>query len=240
MADIKSIIERISKLRALSSSSNVNEASTAAAIAEKLIQEYNLSEAELQATTGKSDPIVEGAVLYSSGRIVPWKSELALSLAAHMGVFVYNQISLSDKGRQVSNYRMVGRQSDIDILHYQYCFFVYEIERLADRNCARVRGVSIEKLSYCAGAVCAIMVKLRNEKKLVQAQATTAALAIIDNKYNEAKENLESRIKLGKSNYNPQSRFDANAFQRGQKAGENIHVNTDMNTRVSVSGRLGT
>lgn len=45
------LIEKIRKLRALSLSENVHEAAAAAAAAERLIQEHNVAEAELEAAS---------------------------------------------------------------------------------------------------------------------------------------------------------------------------------------------
>lgn len=245
MADIKSILDKVIKLRTLADqTTNANEAANAAGQAERLIQEYSLSEAELQAkdnSVGKA--VIEGAVLYSSGRKVPYKSSLAIQLSEHYGVYLYNDITYSDSGRQVSNYRMCGRESDIGLLHYNYCYFIFEIERLADLNCSKQRGVSVEKLSYSAGCVAGIMERLRAEKRAMQNQATSSALAILDNKHKEAKafacgkvaglaRNVERQEKLiakGKGIRYSHSQTDYGAYTRGKEAGASIHANAGLN-----------
>jgi uncharacterized protein DUF2786 len=46
-AKLQVVIEKIKRLRSLSSSSNINEATTAAALANNLLDQYRLSEADI-------------------------------------------------------------------------------------------------------------------------------------------------------------------------------------------------
>src|SRR4029079_8147154 len=71
------LIAKIQKLRALASSANVHEAAAAAAAAERLIQEHNLSEAEVATGAGDEDEPVEASEIAGTMKqLETWKGEL--------------------------------------------------------------------------------------------------------------------------------------------------------------------
>lgn len=227
---IQDIIEKVQKLRALSRSSNLNEAQNAAAVAEKLIAQYRLSEAELSAEKKISEPIIEASqYLYESGRVTRWKKLLALRLASHYGVYTFNNADYSG-GRKKSQYVMIGRETDIQILQYNYEYLVREITDLCDLCILSFsRGVSVERNSFCEGAVDGIMEKLREEKGNVEKQATSAALVILNNKKAEAETFAHKKyddLKTTKS-YSYGQR-DYASYSKGKSMGSNIQINSGL------------
>src|SRR6266849_6358620 len=85
---IDKIIERIQKLNKLATSSNVNEAAAAAAMAQRLMTEHRISEAQLSAEHDEADaPITDMDVLAASGNKRPqtWLVWLATGAARANG-----------------------------------------------------------------------------------------------------------------------------------------------------------
>jgi len=237
---LQNIIEKIQKLRNLSSSPNIHEAHTAAAMAEKLIAEYQLTEAQLTADNQMSAPIIEAQTfLYETGKVVQWKSRLALLLANHYGVYIYNSVGFSEKGRKTTNYAMVGRESDIAILQYQFEYLIRTIEMLGGMACpSEKRGVSVERNNWCLGAVDGFMEKLDAEKKASRQNATSAALVVLDNKHREAMQWAHNKHSLTRSRQTSYGSKDREAYERGKMVGGNIQVNAGMNGGGSTP-RLG-
>lgn len=125
------IIEKVQKLLALSKSSNANEAAAAANAANKLIDTYRLSEADLECMADAGEPIEEDSeYIYESGKVTPWKTALVSHLVKHYGCVHWNDTSYAT-GRQVSRYRLVGRRSDIGITKYMFAYLSAECQRLA-------------------------------------------------------------------------------------------------------------
>lgn len=230
MSDIQSVLEKVRKLRTLATSSNLNEAANAAAAAERLIAEFRISEAQLSSERNISQPIIRAqSYLYETGKITQWKSDLALKLSNHYGVYVYNELGSSATGRKTSKYVMMGRESDIQILQYVFDYLMKEIVRLAD-ICVFTygRGVSVERNSFCLGAVDGIMNKLRAEKDAQESVATSAAMVLLNNRRAEAKAYTEGSIKLIKHKSASHGRFSSKHYQDGKQEGAKIQINPGM------------
>lgn len=236
---IQDIIAKVQKLRALSASANINEASNAAAVAERLIAEYRLSEAELTAENKISAPIIEAQqFLYETGKVVQWKSLLALLLSKHYDVYVYNNGDYST-GRKFTRYAMIGRESDIQVLQYNYEYLTREIQQLCDLLCfSDKRGISVERNSFCQGAVDGIVAKIREEKKAVETNATSAALVVLNNKYGEAKKEAYQKHHLTQSKNYSHSQFDGSAYARGKTVGGKIQINSGLSGSSSQNKYL--
>lgn len=84
MASLDTVLSRVKKLLALSTSSNVHEAASAFAAAQALITRYQLSTLLAGASEDSSDPITDGREqpLERSKRFRRWKLFLASGLAA--------------------------------------------------------------------------------------------------------------------------------------------------------------
>ena len=224
------IVEKVQKLLALSKSSNANEAAAAAAVANRLIDQYRLSEADLEADMDAiMEPIEEDPdFIYESGKVTAWKTLLVSVLVKHYGCAYWNDCSYAT-GRKVSRYKLVGKRSDVGIVRYMFAWLMSECTRLADleaKGCGRVFVAS-----YCQGFVNGVAGQLRASRAEVQKQATSAAIVKIDAREQEALDalyKLHSNLRVQKSYSHAQ--MDANAFNMGRTKGANMHLGASLNS----------
>jgi hypothetical protein len=226
---MSTIIEKINQLRALSRSSNINEATAAALAADKLIAKYRISEAELQLSNNLTDfPVkCDPDTLYESGRVIPWKRDLAASLANHYGCFIFNDVTHSNSGRKISRYRLVGIETDIAIVRYMFAWLVTEIERLSRSHC--VSKGSVYANSYCQGVVFGIKTQLDKLKKEQRFSAnqnghTSTALQCLDNRVTKAESVARMQYKLRTVNPTTHSKINIRAYNLGIERGKSIHL----------------
>lgn len=226
MENIQSIIEKISNLRKLSTSSNANEAAVAAAMADKLIAKYRLSEAELEIKEEKfSQPEFDDGFVYETKRITKWKNSLILFISKHYGCAVYNSIGYdNNSGRSISRYKLVGSKEDMSIVKYMFSWLTGEIERLCHKE-SKGKG-HIYSNSFCIGAVSGIVQQMNLSKKEVASTVTNStALARVDNKFETANSFMNNNLKLGKSKTTSNSsQIDYTAYNKGIEVGKNIHL----------------
>lgn len=233
-----SIIDKIRQLRALSQSSNVNEAAAAAAAADRLISKHRISEAEIAIANRAADlPAEEDQfVLYETARVIRWKQSLAMLLSKHYGCAVWNDcvFGASDGGRKISRLRMVGLKSDMEIVRYMFAWLTTEIERLSKSHCAG-RG-HIYSQSYCEGAVSGIKAQLdlvKQEERLAasKSEQTTTALACLDGRLNKAELALHSlHTNLKTVRTYSHRHLDGSAYRVGEQVGKSIHLGKVMGT----------
>lgn len=155
---IEAVIGKIQKLRRLARSTNLNEAAAAAAAADRLIQEYGLAEAELQAEgkTEKEAPVEDSSPLASWRRAPTWQRILATRLIRHYDCAGYMRWAWAG-GEQVLQHCVVGRPTDMAAARYMYGWLTVEIERLAQLH--RGKGRSYLD-SFRRGAVQGVCDKL--------------------------------------------------------------------------------
>lgn len=176
MADLSSVLEKIRKLRALATSTNVHEASAAAAMADRLMQEYRIAEAQLESAnaTVEEPAIGDPNPLISWNRnITNWQNWLGDGLCKHYGC---RGLTSTRSGMRV--FLIYGRPQDIATVRYMYAWLTSEIVRLVNLN-----GTGQGKAwrdSYCKGAVVGILEAMKAEEQKARAQATSQAHAIID------------------------------------------------------------
>ena len=231
---LSSILDKVRHLRELSKSSNIHEATTAAAMADRLISKHRISEAELSMATKAADlPAQEDSVfLYETAKVTPWKRSLVQVLSNHYGCAVFNDIihkpnSKTNGFRKVTRYRLVGILSDMEITRYMFAWLSEEIERLSKSHCAGQGHVYSQ--SYCQGAVAGIKTQLdivkREQKNSAIESGQTTALACLDERYNNASRTmyaLHSNMTTVKSNSH--SHFDSNAYNLGVAIGKSIDL----------------
>jgi hypothetical protein len=227
-----SIIDKVQKLLALSQSSNANEAAAAAAAANKLIDQYRLSEADLSSSSLENDSLVEdNKFVYSTGRIVPWKSNLIITLASHYGCAIFNSISFSPSGRRESNYKLIGKQSDIQITHYMFNWLSMECQRLSEKEAYGKGRVFVS--SYCQGFVAGIRHQLIKSREEAKQNATTSAIVKIDSREQEAKHLMNKLYNLKNYKASSASRIDPRAFDAGLDRGKSIHLGKGLDSSTS-------
>ena len=235
MSDINKIIEKVKGLLAMSrGSANANEAATAAALANKIIDEYRLQECDLEGSEENvSEPVEEDSdYIYQSGKVTPWRCLLIKILARHYGCAHWNDCDYS--ARKISRYRLVGRRSDIGITRYMFAWLSTECTRLSQLEAKGMGRVFIA--SYCEGFVNGVAQQLKTSRVDVAAQHSSAALVKIDARLQDSKDamyKLHNNLRTVKTK--SQSQFDSLAFSAGQVRGKSVHLGASMgagNTRM--------
>lgn len=234
MTNIESIIDRINKLRALSKSDNINEAAAAAAAANKLIDQHRLSESELEKDDCEKEIILKDNIpLYECARITQWRTALANVLAKHYSCAIYNST-----GFRLNRYTLVGRKSDIDLVHYMYSWLSTEIERLSasaskGKNFDRSRG-RIFAGSFSLGAVEGISQQLNASRKEAAVDASATALVRLEARWAEADSFLRKTVDKLKETKGKPIMVNMKAFDTGVETGKNIHLGAKLNEAQGV------
>ena len=220
---MNAIVDKIRKLRALASSANLNEAAAAAAAAERLIQEHNLAEAEIAASgEAPADERVEAEEIGTfKGKLATWQSNLVVHLMMAYQCSGYWQ--RTRRNGVIVGYRFVayGRPSDLATFRYQAAFYALEIERLAQES-GQGRGRRFLN-SFRLGAVRAIGEALAAVRAEVKLAATTTALAVVDQRAEEAKRRRDEENGDLLNGRKRPSQVDREAYQAGREAGSLIN-----------------
>lgn len=233
---IDSIIAKVQKLLALANSSNANEAASAAAAANRLIDQYRLSEADIATDSVEIDPMMEDDhFIYETGRIIPWKQSLVTVIAGHYGCAVFNSVTYPT-GRKVSRFKLVGRKSDIAIVNYMFSYLSTECMRLCEKE-AYGQG-KVFAASYCAGFVAGIRQQLSESRKEAEKVATSTAIVAINNRQKEAADFMNSLYRLKSVKGGSSARTDYGAFSAGMRQGRNTHLGSGLNSAGNGGVRL--
>jgi len=213
-----SILDKIRKLRALAQSDNVNEAASAAAAAERLIQEHDIAEAELHVTEEEpcffdaADPVASFAK-----KVPTWQTILLASLSRQYhtaGIWIGPV------------YKVAGRPSDVATLRYQFAYFTAEVTRLALKH-GKGKGRTWSN-SFRNGAVSAIRDSLQTAKAEARAHATSTALAIVDSRATMAKQALTTAFpSVRKRSVNAGS-LNGDGFEAGKQAAAGINQRSQL------------
>ncbi len=228
MSKIDSIIEKVQKLLALAKSSNINEAAAATAAANKLIDQYRLSEADLSLSSEDDQIVEDDGFVYETGRIIPWKNSLAITLAKHYGCAMFNS-TIYPNGRKVSRYKLIGKKSDIQITKYMFSWLTAECNRLLEKE-AYGKG-KIFSQSYCQGFVSGVSQQLVQSRAAAKQEASSSAIIKIDAREQEAVSFMNKLYNLKSSKAHSASRIDPRAFDAGMSKGKSIHLGQSLNNK---------
>ena len=241
---LEAVIEKVKKLLALSTSSNANEAAAAASAANRLIDQFRLSELDIATDTSEVDPMVEdNGYIYETGRVSQWKAELVRVLAKHYGCAHYNDINRVN-GRKQSRFKLVGRTSDIQIVRYMFSWLSLECQRLADieakgksnavvigddGNAEFIEGggrVFVE--SYKEGFVAGIRSQLEISRAQCKKEASSQAIIKLDNRFEESRAFMYSMHNLTRSRATSSRQVHAGAFASGKSRGASMHLGSAL------------
>lgn len=226
------IITKIKDLFALASStSSLDEAATATALAQKLLDKYQLSLADL--ASSNQENIIEQFVSKNK-RCTTWKGILINYLASSN----YTK-ALFIPG---FGYKLIGRKSDIELVSYFWNSIVVQIEQLTDN--AIKNGVGSGKSfsnSFKSGASQTVINRLkvaREESKKEAEQTEQGKKGLIWlSKKNEEVEQYLKRFKL-KANVNKPV-YAFNAYAAGIEAGNQVNLAIGLNTKEKSNKLLG-
>lgn len=245
---ISKIIARINQLRAISKSTHSRaESETTAALAAKLIAEYQLSEATIEAESGKTDdPLdLDGEhIIYETSRNTEWKYQLAHGLADLNGLFIYNaQVRSAETHRRKSRYRIIGKRSAIAITQYMWSYLTETITELADQFVppTRKRGVNPDRESWCLGAVRGFLDKMNAAKREAVQQSTSAAMVLVNNAARDAQTAFvkHTGIRFTYSKHSSSAGGVSDMYNSGYRQGGKLNVNPGMGGGGNGPNRLG-
>ena len=221
------VLDKVRKLRALATSSNVFEAAAAAGAAERLLHQHELSEAEVEGAGDEPRERAEpaGECLDSHGaNVTRWRSTLAAYLADVHGCTTWIEPHWSHEAGNTSwKVRIAGRPSDIAIVHYLHTWLTAEILRLVVSE-GRGHGRSWRN-SYAWGAVAGIQRQMDRARAEMRAAATSSALAVIRGRLAEATSAAPHGLRTLRK---PSPARDRNALEHGQRAGEVLHISATL------------
>lgn len=215
---IESVIAKIQKLRALSRSTNANEAAAAAAAADRLIHEHRLSEAELEAKGEGGEAPDDGGSLFSERRKTAWQWELARVLSKHYDVAAWSE---RERATGLATYRMVGRASDVATVRYMFHWLSSEVRSLREREPGYYRA------SFALGVVVGISVtleRLASERRQPGRGHETGGAIVLASRLDAAKAKrteIAGELRKARRSDGPS---DRDAIARGILAGREIDI----------------
>lgn len=231
-------LEKVKKLLKLSTSNNPNESATAAAMAQQIMDKYNISQLaineanpSIEVKTDIVDTGANGEPVDSGGRLTQWRIFLITSLATANGCVSY----INRRYRDKTSIFLIGERNSVQTINYLYKYFSSEIDRLANQNCSGTGRIYSN--NYRIGAVTAINDRLKEQrfetiKQLKGEQNNNqTALAVIDkavvrfeNKINEAREFMNKNKNMGKNYQYSKTVGNYQARQHGYSDGRKINM----------------
>jgi Protein of unknown function (DUF2786) len=222
----ENIIDKVRKLRALAdnAAATVDEAASAARAAELLIQKHALAEAELgSASQGVMEGIIndDNPLTDWDQRQTRWQNVLLHALAEN-----YNCSNVLKRKDGKLNIFTIGRPSDIEVMRYQFAYFVLELTRLAQMLAPRTLQRGTGKTwhnSFYHGAVNAIIDSLKSARTEVTKQATSNAIIFINNHMLQV-EALKNKLYPDSRTVYTKTHIDRDAYEMGQQAGAGLQA----------------
>lgn len=234
------IIEKIQKLMALANKgTNVNESAAAMAQAQTLLMKHRLSMAEVElADKAFKNPenITEGTrPLYEGQRIVHWKSTLAYYVANLNSCKMFYH-----HGFKSVRYMLVGRASDMEIVHYFYESITGHIERLCKETMSAGLGTGKTfSNNFKHGAVETVVQRLTEEQNKIRSEYQgSAALVLVDRKGVEVEQWMKQNMNLRKMQNTNVARGNNNARNLGREAGQRVPLNKGIGGGSNRGGGL--
>jgi hypothetical protein len=227
--DLEKIIAKINLLMAKAAGSNSEEeAKTAARIADELISKYRINKAVVDNATqdqnAEEDKIIQFC-LETRGRRSNWHEMLIRVLVDRYSSAFYMSFTYPE-GRKVTNYMVVGKTSDIQLVEFLHSFLTQKIENLCKMHCLG-RGLNYA-LSWCEGAVMGVretlnLAKVQQQKEAETNKEMSQALAIFDGRKTEVENYLRENLRLGKAQGIGGS-YRSDAIAHGREVGRNIKI----------------
>jgi hypothetical protein len=221
MADER-IIERVKRLLALSTSSNVNEAANAAAKAQELMTRHRIEAAELHASSGNASEPIDDEVAFETKSTIPWRTNLIAGIARPNGCEVYTQRNRRD-GVSV---HLLGSKSSVSAVTYLYAYLSREVDRLAHEEGRSGNRTRSWLRDFRLGAVAEISRRLAEASEATTetyVDSNSSALAIIDD---EARRLADKVDALGLKDGRAAQVNDRSAFVSGMDAGSTVRIDS--------------
>ncbi len=234
------IEDKIKKLLRLSKGAGTpEEAATAAARAQELIDKYNIDRAILdKKENAVEEPIKEFTINYGK-KYSTWKAELAYTLSKHNNLFQF---------RRGAQSIIIGRESDFNSFLYMYNFLLKEIDNIYKKLSS---GLGLGKeygQSFRLGVVDTLKRRLQESraeyrKKLMEQsdeahrEELSTALIKVDAQYSLAKQYADEKFKL---KYTSARNYRGSGYDDGRSAGNFINLgnaNRSINSGQKALGK---
>lgn len=234
------VIGKINALRKIADSTHSKaEKETCLTLAAKLIAEFQLEESELAVKDSANAELIDldsESIIYESGRISQWNSELACGIASLNGLYIINAwVRNAETHRKGNRYRVIGRRSDVEIALYMMSYLTTMITELSfdyvPGNRDGKRGVNPERESWSLGCVRGFIAKMQAAKDDVNKAASCTALVFIGNKVEEAKTAYMAKAgikKMRNTSYRPKGQITGETYHSGFRKGQTLTVNPGM------------
>jgi len=235
----ESILNRIQKLLKMSTENGAseNEAMLAADKAQKLLQEHNLSIADIK-DDSQAEPMDSEDVEVDRDL---WKGYIRNATAKLYFCSTYSTMKLDTHYKRVKVITFVGRKSNRMVATEMCKYFINTVERLADEEFKEVPGsrASINKMAHAfkQGAASKLSSRLRRRYEEIAPayipQGNPDGLPVLyKNEQMAITKWLEDQgIKL-RSAKSSMSIRDRVAYSRGSEKGDGIGINTQINART--------
>jgi len=235
------IVDRIKKLLALSKSNNVNEAANAASAAARLMEEHELSMADVESVDGKQGlgEILQGEdTQFSYKQASAWRGRLAVGVGDGFGCYSWWQQELDmASGQRVVRLIVLGRRANVDTFRYMFAYLEREVQRLAMEGWAveiprpLAAAATRWRNSFMLGAGRVISDRLREQRTDfiahgLEGAGNSTALIRVQQGQTEV-DNLFTNVskKLGlRSSASSHPKWHADAYEKGKEAGSQVNL----------------
>lgn len=242
------VLQKIKDLLELSKNNpSVEEAATAANLANELMLKYKITQFMVQSASGEKssqDEILDlngtNGFLDKVGKYRSlWKSNLAHYVAQINSCKAYSSLYRGDDGKQQQAFLgIIGTEEDINVVKYLYFYLVAEIEYLCIQANKLKNGKSWTN-NFKAGAASAVIERLQKKhnesKKKIEDELKKACktngveIVHVSNALMRLDEKLKSIEEFSKNKgfFQPKSHkvsYDESAYAQGFKAGKSINI----------------
>lgn len=238
------VIQKIRALLKLSESTHSQaERESAMSLAQELIAQYQVAQADIDAANGKAEEQddLEGKVIFESARASGWKSELAFAVASLNNTFClkFSGVRGEASHKRGSRWRVFGKPSDIEITQYMFESLVTTITELSKQYVpfGLRRGVNPERESWALGCVRGFITKMTQAKAGVLATANQSTAMVLVNRPKEIEGKVlanDKTLKL-RAGVPSKAQIKNTAFQSGFQKGGTLSVNPGMGASGNVS-----
>ena len=245
-SELDKILDRVRKLLSLAGNNpNQHEAASAAEMAKRILNEYNLSLSDIEL-----QEILSKEVTFHELRISSWKQILAVKIAEIFDCRVYGTSDLVNHG---GKYKIVfvGNKSDVQVAYYVYEYLYRVIFNLIEtkmkNNDSEFHGNTVRH-NYAAGIMSVITdrltefygkVKAESDVKVNNYGKTGKEVLVIKNdaisKYVASTVGEMQKKVVGGARV-----MDVDTYSVGQKDGKNIPLSRGIQyDGSSISGYIG-
>lgn len=207
----ESVLERIRKAAALMDSPNEHEAAAAAAMVQNLLLKHNLSLADVRSKNGSKHAYITMSVPVPSAR---WRQLLLDGIAKTN----FCRAIIAQGNREMM---ILGERHNVEVVVWLNGFIAAQVQRLGTEWGDEYGAGRTARTAFRLGAVTTVRKRLRDARaQAVQESAATNALVVMtDAALDEAYRKAFPRARSTGASVR-----DANAYARGQAAGNNVTI----------------